>query len=106
MNYMQRSAQTPRWDYRRAATLLVLACFFATVTGGAGLLHHHDGPADAAHPCQICYLLTVASAFMAVAFVFLFSLGESRLGHLLAMAPLVHLRDLLTSAAPRAPPQA
>lgn len=91
---------------RRAKLLLIALAFLAVVSGGVNLLHDHHEEGDHSHPCQVCFLVTMATVALALAFIYLFFIAEKAHGEHPAIAAVVRSTDRLTTSAPRAPPRA
>lgn len=90
---------------QRAKLLLVALAFLAVASGGVNLLHDHHEEGDHSHPCQVCYLVTMATVALALAFIYLFFIAEKAHGEHPTVLAVVRSTDRLTESAPRAPPR-
>lgn len=84
---------------------MIAVAFLAVASGGANLLHVHHDDGDHSHPCQVCYLVTMATVALALVLVYLFFIAEKAHGEHPAIMAVVRSTDRLTASAPRAPPR-
>ncbi len=90
---------------KRAMLLLIALAFLAVASGGVNLLHDHHEEGDHSHPCQVCFLVTMATVALALAFIYLFFIAEKAHGEHPTVLAVVRSTDRLTESAPRAPPR-